>query len=377
MSTRRTFLMGGAAAAFAAACAPRAQLHWGDRTAGGHKETVYVATLREMRTAEGTWSDALSQKVVFGQFNVLIPPAHQAGRIEIPYGRADYNPKLHFTLQDVHRFVSEDWFVQTVREIDRSKRKEAIVYIHGFNTTFAESLYSAAQLVHDMSDGAQTDTLLNMHYAWPSHGRALAYVADRDRSTLARDGLYEMLKALDRAGVEQIYLMPHSMGCALVMDVLRDIALRKDQSLHRKLSGVFLLSPDVNLNIFRNQARHYKTAFGRLPQPFTIFTSDKDRLLSLSALLSAQPTRLGNTENFSSLQEEFQIEIVKTGGESATGHSDVQQSPALQRIIGLAIKANSSLAEQDDGRRDLLDYATLGIQNTANTLLNPYQGLEE
>ncbi|NCA90355.1 MAG: alpha/beta hydrolase, partial [Gammaproteobacteria bacterium] len=59
----------------------------------------------------------------------------------------------------------------------------------------------------------------------------------------------------------------------IVMETLRDIALSGETETMARLSGVLLISPDIDVDMFREQAR----TIGPLPQPFVIFTSQKDK----------------------------------------------------------------------------------------------------
>ena len=65
----------------------------------------------------------------------------------------------------------------------RRAKRRALIFVHGFNNTFAEGLYRIAQLSHDLDLPRVT-----VHYSWPSAGQALGYVHDRDSALYARDG---------------------------------------------------------------------------------------------------------------------------------------------------------------------------------------------
>ena len=83
------------------------------------------------------------------------------------------------------------------------------------------------------------------------------------------------------------------------MEVLRQIALRGDRQLLSRISGVVLMSPDIDPEIFRRQAQ----AIGPLPEPFLIFISRQDRALSLAGLLTGLKPRLGVIDSVDQVAE--------------------------------------------------------------------------
>ncbi len=47
-----------------------------------------------------------------------------------------------------------------------------MVFVHGFNNTFADGLHRTAQIRHDFEIPG-----VAVHYAWPSAGNALGYAS--------------------------------------------------------------------------------------------------------------------------------------------------------------------------------------------------------
>ena len=161
---------------------------------------------------------------------------------------------------------------------------ETLVFVHGYNNTLSESMYRLAQI--------QTDFDIRMPavlFSWPSAGDARGYIYDRDSILYSRDDLEAVLDSLTARPGEKVFLLAHSLGSHLVMEVLRQAALRGDQTLLNRISGVVLMSPDIDPDLFRRQAE----AIGKLPKPFMIFISRQDRALSLAGFLTGKKPRLG------------------------------------------------------------------------------------
>ena len=98
--------------------------------------------------------------------------------------------------------------------------RRLFVFVHGFNTNFAEGIYRQAQMLHDFGTPA-----LGVHYAWPSAADARLYLYDRDSAFFARDGLEQLLRLLGDSDAERIVLVGHSMGAQVTLEALRQMAL--------------------------------------------------------------------------------------------------------------------------------------------------------
>jgi esterase/lipase superfamily enzyme len=161
-----------------------------------------------------------------------------------------------------------------------------VIYIHGYNSTFSESVYRFAQIRADFrADGP------GLLYSWPSAGDPRGYAYDRDSVLYSRDDFARVLDLMTRDPNHRVVLLAHSMGAQLVMESLRQVALHGDRRILERINAVVLMSPDIDPDVFRSQAE----AIGDLPQPFLIFVSRKDRALSLAGLLTGRKPRLGVT----------------------------------------------------------------------------------
>ncbi len=331
----------------------------------GAVQQIYVGTTREIDPATGRFGNGRSEAEQFARFAVSVPPERQLGSIVFPrrHGRPD--PRRDFLTTEAVMQPGPAAFradlAAGLRRLPKGKR-DAVIYVHGFNNTFAEGLYRIAQLSHDLEMPGVT-----LHYSWPSAGNPLGYVADRDSSMFARDGLETLIRETAAAGAEQIVLVAHSMGSALTMETLRQIAIRGDTRLKSRIAGVMLISPDIDVDLFRMQAR----AYGPLPQPFLIFGSDRDSLLNLSARLTGQPERLGNLGDLSRVAD-LKVTFVDTKAFSAgTGHFNLGDNPALLQLMGRVQEVNAAFGADQRGRVGLLPGVVLTVQNATQIVLAP------
>ena len=95
------------------------------------------------------------------------------------------------------------------------------------------------------------------------------------------------------------------------------------------LAGVVLISPDIDIDVFRAQAR----AIPKLPQPFVVFTSERDRILRLSARLSGQTDRLGTLTDVTRVADLPITFLDVAAFNRGSGHFNVGNSPALLRLL--------------------------------------------
>ena len=162
--------------------------------------------------------------------------------------------------------------------------RETLLYVHGYNNTLSEAMYRLAQIRTDFEVSMPA-----MLFSWPSAGDPRGYVYDRDSVLFARDDLVALMERLTAGPGDRVFILAHSMGSQLVMEALRQIALSGDRRALARLSGVVLMSPDIDPDVFARQA----DAIGHLPQPFFIFITRADRALTLSGFITGRKPRLG------------------------------------------------------------------------------------
>jgi len=349
------------------ACEPRGDLRLMPQAKGiGQVETVFVATTRGPDPATGEeFGIARDSKERYVRLDISVPPVRKPGQIDWPKPDRPADPTKEFvTLAEVRYAGAPAFRADLARAIahEKGNRREAVVFVHGFNNTFAEGAYRLAQLGHDLGvEGAM------VHYSWPSRGHPLGYVYDRDSALFARDGLEQLLRDTEAANARKIIIVAHSMGGAVVMETLRQIALSGDRRLLDKIGGVVLMSPDIDVDVFRAQAQR----IGKLPQPFVIFTSKKDKALALSARLTGQDDRVGNLTDPTELGDLKVTLVDTTAFSTGSGHFNAGDSPGLLAILGRIGDIESAFASDQTGRTGLIGGVVLTVQNATQIILSP------
>ncbi|MFK7754936.1 MAG: alpha/beta hydrolase [Sedimentitalea sp.] len=307
----------------------------------GRAHTVFAATSREPEDS-GAFGPERSSTLRLLELTVSIPPSHEPGQLN--FGYATPNPATQFTLAGRTRFESDGDFGGRLSRLMRAlpaDQREVTVFVHGFNATQAETAFRAAQVATDAKIPGAT-----VIYSWPSRGKALAYAYDNDSAIFARDGLEQLLRQLTSVGARQIVLVAHSMGSLVVMETLRQIDIGDPGWAARELGGVILISPDLDVEVFRSQLSRLQS----VPDPFLVFVSRKDLILDLSARLrgTSKRIRLGNIKN-TELVEDLPIEIIDTtefSRDAGSGHFVPATSPALLALLSQVRTVNTTFGRE-------------------------------
>lgn len=344
------------------ACTPRGKVTLDASAASvGQVQRVFVGTTRRQEQ-DGSFGSGRSETVQFARFDISVPPDRNLGEINWPPRQGQINPKTQFlTVGELVYHADANFRADLKRQLEASGG-EAVIFVHGFNNNFAEGLYRVAQFSHDLDlPGAV------VHYAWSSAAEPLGYAFDRDSALFARDGLESLLREVAAAGAERILLVAHSMGAGLAMEALRQTAIRGDRHTLDLIGGVILISPDIDVDVFRRQAHE----MGGLPQPFVIFGSDRDRYLRLSAALTGQSVRLGSLTDVSTLSD-LKITLLDVSDFSqGAGHFTVGDSAALIQLLEGIPDIESALDADRRDRVGLLPGVVLTVQNATQIVLHP------
>lgn len=250
---------------------------------------VYYGTDRardDANTERLDYSSLRGRRLELGLAHVTVPKAHKVPQIERPwalqvpftkitiYQEAE-DPKTHFTMKEI-KSLSEAELIALVKErLAASQRfkDHALVFIHGYNTSFDFAIYRTAQVAYDLKfDGAA------FAYSWPSGGGVASYTYDRESSGQAEPYLKEFLKlVVAKSGAKSVSIIAHSMGNQPTLQVLRDLK-RDSDAAGVKISQIILAAPDVDRDNFENIAKEIQG----LASGVTLYAAANDRALRVS-----------------------------------------------------------------------------------------------
>ncbi len=198
-----------------------------------------------------------------------------------------------------------------------------------------------------------------------SRANVLAYGYDRESAGLSRDALEEVLVRLSRdPAVAEIDILAHSMGNWLLMETLRQMAIR-DRRLPAKISDVMLAAPDIDVDQFDNDI-----ADMGVPRPrFTLFPSKDDRALALSGWIWGSDVRLGSidpaAEPYKSRLAQDNVtvyDLSKLQSDDRVNHNKFVKSSEMVQIVGDRLATGETLADSHEGLGDrMLEAAAKGV----------------
>ncbi len=360
MSVSRNIVL--AAVVMLAACTSRGAFTAAPADRGtAETESIFVGTTR--RDDETGFGFGRADVMSFFRYDISIPSNRGPGELSWPPATRSPDPNRDFLTAKEIAFTSPDSFQSALaQQLRQEKVTSAVVYVHGFNTNMAEGVYRFAQMHHDLEVPA-----VAVHYSWPSRGSALGYLHDRDSAAFGRSGLEDLLDEVAAAGATEIAVVAHSMGAALTMETLRQVALSRNMRVLNHIKGVVLIAPDIDVDVFRSQARD----MGKLPQPFVVFGSSGDRILGVSATIAGAPERLGNLSDISRLAGLGVTYLDTAAFSTGSGHMNLATSPALISLFGGIASMEEAFSNDEQSRIGLLPGIVLTVRGATEVVLAP------
>jgi len=221
------------------------------------------------------FSGTSDQKVHYGSCLVFVPESHQVGSLGSNWilrtflRRPDDRVVLNLILP-----LTRDAFVRRAADelARRREQKTALIYVHGFNTTFKLAAERAAQLGCDLGVSG-----IMAFYSWASVGQVSAYPRDEETVRTSVDRFIEFLETVRSIpGVDRVDIVAHSMGNRIVASALDRLALA---SRTIRLGHIVLAAPDIARAEFGRIGHLYGAA---VTERTTLYSCAKDRALALS-----------------------------------------------------------------------------------------------
>ncbi|MBB5537556.1 alpha/beta hydrolase [Rhizobium giardinii] len=226
---------------------------------------MLVATTRRPSEKPGqVYSGERGTAISLNTVVVSVPPDRnrKVGNVQWP-SRVPANPEKEFAVLEIDKAGSEGQVLQWFRK-NRNAKRQVVIFVHGFNNTYADAVFRLAQIVHD--SGTDATPVL---FTWPSRARVFDYLYDKESANYSRRALEDLiLQAARSPDVEDVTILAHSMGAWLAAEALRGVSMR-ERSIPAKVKNVVLASPDIDIDVFRRQF----VEMGPKRPHFTILTS--------------------------------------------------------------------------------------------------------
>ena len=256
----------------------------------GETVKVFFVTTRARSSTAELFSGTRSPFASYGRVDVGMPSGRKLGTLPVIDQHPD--PSRHIHQRGIYHFRN----LESMRDaaLTAAGGMGVALFVHGYNNTFAESLFRLAQLHHDAD---QTGAVIA--FQWASLGDPRAYVHDRDSALHARQTLSATIEGLSQGAPTSLRLGAHSMGSLLLMEALVRLSLAGNTAAIRAIDEVVLISPDIDLDIFAQQLAEIDLPASR----FTVVMNREDRLLRLSSALAGGNARAGSSPDVVALRE--------------------------------------------------------------------------
>jgi esterase/lipase superfamily enzyme len=213
-----------------------------------------------------------------GICDVSLPRDHRMAKLEAPsiwnFEFRD-TPGKHMVLLKVQPQPVEAFFTELSGRVQSSQRKEAFVFVHGYNESFEKAARRTAQLAYDL--GFEGAPIL---YSWPSRGSWVDYPADEATIEWTIPHLKEFLTTVAiKSQAQRVHLIAHSMGNRALAAALKEIADNQQGPRSVPLfKEIVLAAPDIDAEVFTQLAQDIQKAGERI----TLYASSKDEALVAS-----------------------------------------------------------------------------------------------
>ncbi|GHB18965.1 hypothetical protein GCM10007094_03470 [Pseudovibrio japonicus] len=361
------------AAAVLAACSSRpgpdalqVSLEEGQGTSDVH---LLIATTRARTdTPHALFSSERSQELDFASTTISIPPTHEPGKIQwasSPPG----DPNTDFVVRQASYIDGEAAFRQQINsEIAKRspERRDALLFIHGYNTRFSEGVFRLAQIAAD-SKARRLPVL----FTWASSGKLTNYIYDTNSVTIARDGLERVLIDLANSDAKRVTILAHSLGNLLLLETLRQMELKGNGLLKNKKITILMASPDIDIDVFKTMI----TSLGYRAHPVFVLVSRDDRALRFSRRIAGGKDRVGGIENDEELTNlgVVVIDLSNVEGQDGSNHDKYTQLAQFgPQLIAALQRGTKARSKQSIGGR----LGTAGrsfnefLGNTANVVIS-------
>ncbi|MEO0542488.1 MAG: alpha/beta fold hydrolase [Pseudomonadota bacterium] len=305
---------------------------------GAGDETILFATVRSP-SPDGHlgFSGARASTMSYGKVDVRVPPDRSLGEINYPSERVDL--RRDFIARNLSLFSSDEALKSAIDgRVSRMPEttRGVSLFVHGFNTDFAEGIFLFAQMVRDFQAPG-----VPVHFSWASAGLPQGYLYDLESANIARDDLADTIRDLNDTRAEEIILVAHSMGGMVLMEALRQIGLQNDRPTLSRISAVVLAAPDIDIDVFEEQLR----AIEPRPFPILVFASRRDPALRISSRLRGRQPRVGDGSAIERLVSSGidVIDLTDIEGSRRDEHNKFAHSPFVINMIRQAEAVREAL----------------------------------
>lgn len=220
----------------------------------------------------------------YGTCYVSIPVNHKIGVLESPtLWKAELkpNPEKHIVLLRTQLESSDIFYSTIANDIQFTTDRSALVFVHGYNVTFADAARRTAQMAADLQFQG-----VSAFFSWPSRAHIPSYTVDERNIEWAEPDIKGFLRDfITKSKAENVYVIAHSMGTRALTRALNSLAVEQPE-INTRIKGIILAAPDIDAEIFKRDIAPKLIAPGR---SVTLYASSNDKALKTSKFIHGYP----------------------------------------------------------------------------------------
>ena len=249
---------------------------------------------------------------------------------------------------------------EIARRLASAQRKEVVLFVHGYNTSFESAAQTMGELCHFLG----REFVCGI-FTWPAGGQRgmlFGYDFDRESAEYAVEDLVKAIRIVARTpGVERIHLIAHSRGADTLASAMAALSVEAytlqsspDREFH--IGNVVLVAPDLDgdvaltkiFKVFSDPDLPFggKADPGAVipPSPglrVTLYVSQDDKALATASWLFGSIARLGRIDATAFSAEQIEaiallraVDIIQVRGTTDFfGHSYFISNPQVSADI--------------------------------------------
>ncbi len=295
----------------------------------------------QVRTYGGERS--ASGQLSFGTYALVIVRDHKTGNLaqSLPRDVECKPPKKPISASRASPLKESEYFSALAARVNASPRRELLVFVHGFNFSFAEAAERTAQLQYDLDFEGPA-----VLYSWSSRAsvRPSRYRDDERNLEAGLESLAGFLGDLQRrARPERIHVIAHSLGGRALVRAVEQISFQPAAVPRPRFGQVVLAAPDMDRDEFIRKA----PAVIRMCERVTLYASLVDRALAVAGDAHKVP-RAGESGDFVVVLPGVDtVDVSAVGGGWFTfGHSYYGENRSVLADIYQLLRNNTSPTER-------------------------------
>lgn len=292
------------------------------RSAPSSANVLYVTDRAPVHAENGLLSYGADRAryVSFGNASVGSDSRHKVGSVTedgqfppTPYAivPAAGGVRRDVAVVEQHDRAAMQLQAEIAGQLAQVKRKEIVLFVHGYANTFDDAVRSTAELCNSLDNAFVCIAL-----TWPaggSRGAFMGYNIDRESGEFAVNDLKRMVRIISQTpGLERMHIIAHSRGTDVTASVMQQLGIeayvsKAALSQKFKICNIILFAPDIDMDVATSKMFGVGSdpdllfgakpnALGILPQGnihLTVYSSPNDRALGLSNRLFGGTARLG------------------------------------------------------------------------------------